>query len=136
MASKVDPTTAENEFNRFCEAMGLDFEPESFDEETAEEFDGHKKRIIKAIQSGAAVVDENGAISYTPQRSDYSNPIIFSEPTGASLMAMDRMKKSEDMKRLCAGIGDMTGTPVAVFSKLVVKDLKVCVSIATLFLVD
>lgn len=134
MSEKVVKEVAEQEFSRFVECMDLDVNPIDMDEDDRNSFNQQKDRIISAIQSGAVVISENGEPTFTPQRSNDVNPITFYEPTGASLMAMDRKKKTEDIGKLYAAMGDMSKTHASVFSKMKMADLKVCMAITTLFL--
>jgi hypothetical protein len=62
------------------------------------------------------------------------DPITFYEPTGASLMAMDRKKKAEDIGKLYATMADMTKQPIKRFAGMKYRDLKVCIAITSLFL--
>lgn len=134
MNDKVAKEVAEEEFNRFVECMDLDVDPADMDEDDRKGFVQQKDRVIAAIQSGALVISDKGEPTYTPQRTNDVEPITFYEPTGASLMAMDRKKKTEDIGKLYAAMGDMTKTHANVFSKMKMADLKVCMAITTLFL--
>lgn len=134
MSEKIAKEVAEAEFNRFVECMDLDVDPADMDEDDRKGFNQQKDRVIAAIQSGALVISDKGEPTFTPQRSNDAEPITFYEPTGASLMAMDRKKKTEDIGKLYAAMGDMTKTHANVFSKMKMADLKVCMAITTLFL--
>lgn len=134
MNDKVAKEVAEEEFNRFVECMDLDVDPADMDEDDRKGFVHQKDRVIAAIQSGALVINDKGEPTYTPQRTNDAEPITFYEPTGTSLMAMDRKKKTEDIGKLYAAMGDMTKTHANVFSKMKMADLKVCMAITTLFL--
>jgi len=126
---------AEAEFDRFAEAMDLELEPADMDAEDKKGLDAQKGRLIKAIMSGSLIINENGEPVYTPQRAGENvNPITFSEPTGASLMAMDRKKRTEDVGKLYATMADITGQSSGIFSKMKMGDLKICMAITTLFL--
>ncbi len=134
MKEKVALEVAEQEFNRFVEAMDLDVDPADMDEDDKKGFEQQRDRVVSAIQFGALVISDSGEPVFTPQRSKDIDPITFHEPTGASLMAMDRKKKTEDIGKLYAAMGDMTKTHAGVFSKMKMADLKVCMAITTLFL--
>lgn len=134
MNDKVAKEVAEQEFSRFVECMDLDVDPADMDEDDRKGFNQQKDRVIAAIQSGALVISDKGEPTFTPQRSNDADAITFYEPTGASLMAMDRKKKTEDIGKLYAAMGDMTKTHANVFSKMKMADLKVCMAITTLFL--
>jgi hypothetical protein len=131
---KIALEVAEAEFNRFADAMELDVSTDSMDEEDKKGFEQQKSVLLKAIQKGALVFNEAGEPIYTPQRTDDADPITFYEPTGASLMAMDKRKKTEDVGKMYALMGDMTKTSAATFSRMKMADLKVCQAIAVLFL--
>ncbi len=134
MNNKVAKDVAEQEFDRFVDCMELDANPSDMDEEDRTGFNIQKKRVISAIQSGALTIGENGEPTYTPQRTKDAGPITFYEPTGASIMAMDRRKKNEDVGKMYAIMADITRTHASTFSKMRFPDLKVCQSIITLFL--
>lgn len=134
MSDKIAKEVAEQEFQRFVDAMDLDVDPAGMDEDDKKGFQQQKDRIIAAIQSGALVVNDNGEPVFTPQRTKDVDAITFHEPTGASLMAMDRKKKTEDIGKLYAAMGDITKTHASTFSKMKMADLKVCMAVTTLFL--
>lgn len=134
MSVKIAKEVAEQEFSRFVEFMGLDADLAHMDEDDRKSFTQQKDRVVAAIQSGALVISDKGEPTFTPQRSNDTDAITFYEPTGASLIAMDRKKKTEDIGKLYAAMGDMTKTHTKVFSKMKMADLKVCMAITTLFL--
>lgn len=134
MTDKIAKEVAEQEFNRFVGSMDLDVDPADMDEDDRKGFTQQKDRVIAAIQSGALVIKDSGEPVFTPQRTNDADAITFHEPTGASLMAMDRKKKTEDIGKLYAAMGDITKTHANVFSKMKMADLKVCMAITTLFL--
>ena len=134
MKSLVAKEVAEQDFNRFADSMDLDIDPVGMDAEDKKGFEQQKDRIIAAIQSGSLVINDSGEPVFTPQRTKGADAITFYEPTGASLMAMDRKKKTEDIGKLYASMGEMTRTHASTFSKMKMPDLKVCMAITTLFL--
>jgi len=134
MKEKIAKAVAEADFNRFVLAMDLDVEPADMDQEDKKGFDQQKDRFIAAIQVGSLVVNDDYEPVFTPQRTKDAGPITFHEPTGAALMAMDRKKKTEDIGKLYAAMGEITKNHANVFSKMKMADLKVCMAITTLFL--
>jgi len=130
----VAKEVADEEFTRFVDTMDLDVDLEDMDEEDKKAFSQQKNRIVSAIMSGVLVVNDNGEPVFTPKRVNDAKPITFYEPTGASLMAMDRKKKTEDIGKLYAAMGDITKTSAGVFSKMKMSDLKICMAITTIFL--
>lgn len=131
--SKIAREVAEAEFDRFIEANDI-LVDDSMEKEDRDAFNEQKARIVRAIEVGAMVVNEAGEPVYTPQRTKDAEALTFHEPTGASLMAMDRKKKNEDVGKLYATMGDMTRTDAKTFSNMKMADLKVCMAVTTLFL--
>lgn len=125
---------AESEFNRFLDLMDIEIDLDKMGEDDKKSFTQQKEKVVNAIASGALTINDNGEPTYTPQRAKDAAPITFYEPTGASLMAMDRKQKAEDVAKLYAAMADMTKTTPATFSKMKMADLKVCMAVATLFL--
>jgi len=133
--NKISLEMAEQEFMRFGDAMDLDFDTDFMDEEDRKGFEANKRRIVKAIMSGAMVVNDDGCPVYTPQKAVGDvNAITFYEPTGATYMAMDRKKKTEDMGKMIAVMADFTQTSSGILSKMKNSDFKVCLAVTLLFL--
>jgi hypothetical protein len=134
MKNVIAKEVAEQEFDRFVDAMDLDVDVADMDEDDKKGFTQQKDRVVAAIMAGALVINDQGEPVFTPQRTNDANAITFYEPTGASLMAMDRKKKTEDIGKLYAAMGDITKSHANTFSKMKMSDLKVCMAVATLFL--
>lgn len=132
MDQRVATEVAEQEFQRFAETMDLDVDPSSMTEEDRKSFETSKRRLIRAMESGHLVIDDKGQPVYTPR--DGGEPITFYEPTGASFMAMDGKPKNADIQKMFAVMADMTRRDAKTFAKLPNRDLKVCQTIAVLFL--
>jgi len=130
----IAPEVAEAEFNRFCVANELDVDESAMDREDRKGFTQTKRKIILAMLSGSLIINDDGMPEYTPQRSKNKTPVIFREPTGAAMMAMDRSKKDEDVRKMFGTLGEMTGTDSKIFSLMHVRDLQVLLALATLFL--
>lgn len=135
--NKVDKETAEHEFERFTECMDLDLNTADMDAEDLTAFNKTKNRLLRAIQRGTLVFNEDGEAIYTPSnsKSKHTDAITFHERTGASLMAMDGKKKNEDVKKTYAVLAEMCKVHPNVFAGLVGIDVKVCESIFA-FLMD
>ncbi len=134
MTDKIAKEVAEQEFDRFVESMALDVNPSDLDAEDKKSLDQTRDRVVSAIQNGSLVVNDEGEPTFTPIRTKNMDPITFYEPTGSCIQAMDRKKKTEDIGKLFAAMGDITKSHANVFSKMKMSDLKVCMAIATLFL--
>lgn len=130
---KVATEVAEAEFARFTEAMDLDTDIERMDGDDQAAFKNQKRRVVRAIEDGHLVVDDKGQPIFTPQLGDTS-PITFFEPTGASLMSMDKKKANENVAKVFATLGDMTKTSAARFSAMKGRDVKLCQALYLLFL--
>jgi hypothetical protein len=133
----AEPTIAlevcQAEFERFTEAMGLELYESGMAEEDRKSFVVARERLFKAMQAGSLVIDESGRAVFTPVVGDRS-PIVFHEPSGASLMAMDQKKTGHDVGKMFAFMADATKQPPSRFAGMANRDLKVCQSITMLFL--
>ena len=132
---KVDEQTAEQEFDRFAEAMVLEVDESRMDEDEAKEFKPLKRTFIRAVQSGALVVNEDGEpeLSLSKPVNDIST-VRFREPKGADYMQADKSKKTESMKKFFMIMASMTDVPVNVYTNMRKRDLKVCQAITGLFM--
>lgn len=133
---KVDAETAEQEFQRFADAMDLDLDPAGMDEEDRTSFEKMKRRITRAVQEGSLVFNDDGEAVYTPQKakSKHKEPITFHERTGASLMAMDGQKKNRDVAKTYAVMASMCEVHPSVFAGMVGIDAKVCEALFALLM--
>lgn len=132
---RLSHEVAEAEFSRFGELMDLDFDLDGASEEDQETFEQQKRRVTAALQNGSLVFNDEGEPIFSPQRSDWSgDPIRFREPTGATYLAMDRRKKSQEMSKFFAVMADMTGLSSAALSRLKGSDIKLCQTLVALFL--
>ena len=134
LEDKISKEMAEQEFDRFAEAMDLEFDTAGMDPEDIKGLEHNKGIVLKALQKGALTIDDEGQPVYSPQRSGDIKPIVFREPTGASLMAMDHGKKAEDVKKLYNVMADVTGREPKLFASMKMADLKICMAVITLFL--
>lgn len=129
----VATEVAEQEFERFIDAMDLDGDVAGMAEADEKAFAGHRKIIVRAIGGGHLVVNENGEPVYTP-RAGVTEPITFFEPTGSSLMAMDSTREGKSMTKMFATMSDATRQTSARFAAMKMRDLKVCQAVILLFL--
>lgn len=134
MDTKVTPEAAAAEFERFIEANDIDVNESFMDAEDRTAFNKQKRRLLRAIESGALVINEQGEAIYTPQNSDRTDPLHFRQRTGASLMAADRKKKGEDAGKMYAIMGDMARCEPKCFAALKGTDIKVCEAIFALLM--
>ncbi len=130
---KVATEVAQAEFERFAEAMDLDTDVDRMDEDDKTAFTNQKRRVVRAIEDGHLVVDDKGQPVYTPQLGDQT-PITFYEPTGVSLMSMDKKKANENVAKVFATLADMTKTSSQRFASMKGRDVKLCQALYLLFL--
>ena len=136
MDNKVAKEVAEAEFDRFVECMDLELDAADMDAEDLTQFTKQKNRLIRAIEKGTLVFNDNGEAIYTPQneRSKIRDAITFHERTGASLMAMDGKKKNHDVAKTYAILADMCKVHQNVFAGLVGTDIKICEALFSLLM--
>lgn len=136
MENKIAKEMALNEFDRFAEAMDLDIDAVDMDADDLAGFNKQKRRIIRAIERGALVFNDDGEAVYTPQnkKSAHADSITFHERTGASIMAMDGKKKGHDAAKMYAVLADMCKVHAKVFAGMVGEDVKVCEALFALLM--
>jgi hypothetical protein len=122
---------AEAEFDRFLESMDLEVDFSTMDEDDRKSFESNKRKFTRAVQRGQLCVNEKGEPVYKPISGDV---ITFHEPTGATLMALDTVKKGADVQKSFAAMAEMTKTPRSVYAQMPQRDLAVCQSVFVLFL--
>lgn len=129
---KVDAETAEQEFDRFLEAMDIFVEESTMSDDDKSGFSDAKERVLRAIRNGHLVINDNGEAVYTPHRVEDHEPLVFHERTGATMMQTDR-KKGEVAKGYIA-MGEMCRVESKVFAKLKGADIKTCEAIFVLLM--
>src|SRR5690606_5046195 len=127
---KVPRDVAEEEFNRFLEAM--DLEPIFVDDDDKKGFEDARQRIVRAMMRGQLVINDKGEPVFTP--GDGKGDITFHEPTGNTFMATDQKRKNHDVAKSFAAMAECTKTSIARFATMSNRDMKVCQSIILLFL--
>lgn len=134
--SVVAREVAEEEFERFGQEMDLDLDTSGMDAEDLTAFNKQRNRLVRAIERGSLVINENGEAVYTPQNpgSKHQDAITFHERTGASLMAMDGKKKGHDVAKTYAVMADMCKVHPSTFAGLKGNDVKVCEALFALLM--
>lgn len=126
----VAKEVAEADFERFCNAQRIDLDFEDFTDEDRQAFEGHQKKIVKAIRRGSMVVNDQNEAVFTCN----AGTVVFKQPKASCLLAMDRAKKGQDTKAMFDVMGDMVGQHPSVFGRMDTVDAKVCLAVASLFL--
>lgn len=129
----VDPETAEQEFERWIEAMDIDTDPASMDEDDKASFQNQKRVITRAMEYGRLIINEEGEAVFTPVSVDVDGgAITFAEPTGADKMAVDKHKQGQSVHQAYAAMGSVTKQPPKLFAKMKQRDLRVCEAVFAL----
>lgn len=127
----VAADAAEAEFKRWADAMDIawKFDAESLagmDEEDQKAFTAQKRVVVDAIRFGRLACNDQGEFTFKPQVG-ITEPLTFSEPTGASLMAIDTAgKQHHGVTKTFAVLAAITGQPPQRFAKMKNRDLAVC----------
>jgi len=132
----INEEMANKELERFMDTMGLDYDTEDLDVEDLKDFENKKKRLIKAICKRDLVINEKGEPVYTPKRGDYKDPLTFYEPSGRTMLAFDKRSNKEQVGQSYELLASITKTHAALFTKMNLSDLKICHTIASLFLAE
>jgi len=133
MENVCDRATAVAEFERWADFSDIDLAPEGIDENERGGFERDRMVVIRAIEKGRAIVDEEGQITVVCKHSE--DRITFHIPEGSAYIVMDKKKRSSDFGKLFASLGSMTNTAPVRFAKIKQPDLKICIAIWSLFLV-
>ena len=134
---KIVKDVAVQEFERFLECMGIDGDTKEFDSDDLNNFNIHKNRIVKSIQLGHLIINDNGEAEYTTQRVVAGKDpikVLFYEPDGSVLLSTDKKKQSQTVGKMYQAMAHITKLPPGIFSQMKMADIKICVSITTLFL--
>lgn len=121
---------AEQEFDRMCDAMGVETDLTGENDETVTGFNDLKRKVCRALMTGALRLSDEGRPVYTTVGGE---TLAFKEMTGAVLMAMDRGKPGENTAKMFTVIKELTGGGVAP-SRLKPKDVRVLFALVSLFL--
>lgn len=126
---------AEADFARFVDLMDLDVDPDGMDDEDKMSFQDAKRKIIRAIKAGSLVVTEAGEPRYTTTAPGSEGKVIlFAEPDGAAIAAMDSKKRGHDVGKMFACMAAITKQSPTLFGKMKNRDIKICQAILALFL--
>lgn len=131
----VAQEVAEREFARFLEAMDLTekVSTKNLDADDRKAFESNKQVLLVAMRRGSLVIDEQGQPTFTPVKSVDFRPIVFKEPTGATVKAMDQAKQGNNGERGIILMSAISGEVQARFVKMVRRDYAVCEAITLIF---
>jgi hypothetical protein len=127
----VAAEVAEDEFTRFVEMMDLDVDLSGMDEEDRRSFENEKRIFLRAVRRGRLTVDDQGQPTF---RTQDDRELVFAEPTGATLMEMDRAKSGKDVRKTYMLLAAITKSMPQTFSAMPLRDLKVCQAIMGFFM--
>jgi len=129
----VDRETAEREFARFCDAMDIDNDTGAMDQEDADSFAQQRRNIVRAMERGKLVINEDGEAVISPDSVAVNGgSITFHEPTGADKMEIDKHRQGQNMHAMYAAMGSATKQPSKVYANMKQRDLKVCEAVFAL----
>jgi hypothetical protein len=140
MNYKIDFKIAEEEFYKICESWEIDTDTKGMTSDEIVDFNGLKRKIIKAIRLGRLSFNEDETMTYIV--SQYSSDdlsgeeLIVKRPKGSDYTGMDQFKEGKDMHKTYSLLAGMIGKPIQFLNKLDGLDLKPLLAISTLFLAD
>ena len=96
--SKIGSDVAEEEFERFADAWRIDTDVDFMTEDDEAGFQQVKRRMIRAIMSGNAIVNNDNNIEYElfAPIGDLTT-VVIKRPSGHSFTSMDAVKKSKNL---------------------------------------
>jgi hypothetical protein len=122
-ARKVDQESAKHEFERFCTLFDLDTDKEGMDEEDLESLKDAERKFTRLVSVGRLVVEDGPPPSAT-MRLTSGDDLVFREPEGKHLLAMDTRKEGHKMAKLHAVAASLTGKDISYFAKVPLRDMK------------
>lgn len=127
---------AEKEFDRWVDAMRLDLESDVIDENDRRDFAADKNRIVKFIKLGAATVDGEGVLSFTPRQVHAKVPetVTFHGFRGADYLATDYKKVTANVGKLFALMAGIAKCEAQAFAQMDGPDVKFCIAVTQFFL--
>ena len=136
MAKKelIAKEVAEKEFERIVDALDLDMDTEGMIPEEIKETEATERKITRYIQRGYVTVDDAGIPTVHAKRSKDIKPIVFSNPTGDVMDAMDEAKTGKDFAKIKNSMASLTRVPAKYFSMMHLKDRQICQDVYMLFL--
>lgn len=138
--SKIDPETAEQEFQRIAKARRLDTNTAAMDKKDAAAFLSNKEVLVEAIKTGQMVVDEHGQptlhLEFPIEAKGGSwKSLTFYRPKGAMLTASDGFDENDRGARMHAMLASVCKIQSrAVFDEMDWADHKICQALFSLFL--
>ncbi|MDR2734305.1 MAG: phage tail assembly protein [Spirochaetota bacterium] len=136
----ADGGFAEQEFYNWCDANDIDRSTEGMNEDEARSFEKIKKAFTKAITEKRLIVDGSSFMYTISDRSPGAgNTLTVRTPTGRAWTALGEAKSGNDVQRIQFFIASICGVEkkdIAQITGLVMKDYKVLLGAATLFLTE
>ena len=136
MEYKLTKELADEEFEKWAEIFYLDCDVESMDSEEADDFKKIKKQFVLSLRLGRVSIDEDGDLTLKLiEPLGEKTELVFAQKFNSSaFIQMDRHKEKESMKKTLSFLGGWTKTDPRQLYKLDARDMKLCLSLTTLFL--
>lgn len=137
----IDFETANDEFERFCEAWELDIDEATMNDEEKVDYQGLKNKIVKAIRKGRLCLLDDETLEYTisektKNEKKAGQKLTIKRPEGSTYLSMDRYKDNQGVHKFYAILGEMTGHDPRYFSDFDGIDLKPLQAVVSLFLAE
>jgi hypothetical protein len=135
IVEKIVLEVAEAEFERFAGSWNLDTDIETMSIEDRDDFEGHKRKIVRQIQGGRVVINEEGNIIYT-----LFTPVgtlaevTIKRPKGRTYMAMDKIKEGQNIGKLLHFLSSAINQLPGVIKQMDGIDFKFLQAVYMLFL--
>ncbi len=135
--NKIDGEMAKALFDEFCQNWRIKNDTSGFKAEDRVAFDQAREHMVDAYAAGRLENDKDKkSVIYRFEFNEDlggTNEIKLRRPRGATYMETDSGKKDANMTKMFYMLGEMSGKPVAFFSKVDGVDIKVLTAITTLF---
>lgn len=128
----IDRETAENEFERWVDAMKIKIDRSGMDENDRRDIAEDREQIVSLIMEGRIEINDNDLLVFQPEE---GRAVTFYRPRGGDLVVMDKKKKNADLGKINASMAAVTRTSEPTFAKMFSSDYQICQVIWSLFLV-
>lgn len=124
---------AQNLFERWAASNDFELDTSGLPDDERRGVDEAKARVLRALESGHAVIDDQDRLVVTPRRGN-TNAIVFGEVTGSTLLSMDQRRSDQSIARAFAALASLTREPASRFAAMHQSDLKVMLAALSLFM--
>jgi len=127
---------AKAEFAAFMRMWDVDTDREFMDADTKQGFDELERKVCREILRGRfRVLEDENTLEFdlVPGSMASLETVVFKKPKFNVMMQLDQYKEGQNMKKMQAFAGAVTGLPPKTFANMEIADGNFCVEVASVF---